>query len=62
MDRTDAKELVHVKAWLGRAAEFAARGEDAYSADDLLQEAGDSLTPESPPHRTQRPRRALLPS
>lgn len=43
MDRTDAKELLHIKAWLERAAEIVARGKDAYLSDDLLQEAGDSL-------------------
>ena len=43
MDRGEAKELLHIKAWLERAAEVVARGEHAYLADDLLQEAGDSL-------------------
>lgn len=43
MDRTDAKELLHIKAWLERAAGIVARGKDAYLSDDLLQEAGDSL-------------------
>ena len=43
MDRRAAKELLHIKGWLGRVHEIVARGEDAYLADDLLQEAGDSL-------------------
>jgi uncharacterized protein with HEPN domain len=42
-DRTDAKELLHIKAWLERAAEVVAHGREAYLSDDLLQEAGDSL-------------------
>ena len=43
MDRADAKELLHIKAWLERAAEVVAHGKEAYLSDDLLQEAGDSL-------------------
>ena len=43
MDRADAKELLHIKAWLERAAEVVAHGREAYLSDDLLQEAGDSL-------------------
>lgn len=43
MDRKAAKELLHVKGWLERVDEVVARGKDAYLADDLLQEAGDSL-------------------
>ncbi|MEP7036164.1 MAG: HepT-like ribonuclease domain-containing protein [Actinomycetota bacterium] len=43
MDRKAVKELLHVEGWLARAAEINARGMDAYLADDLLQEAGDSL-------------------
>lgn len=43
MDRAEAKELLHIKGWLERAAEVVARGKDAYLSDDLLQEAGDSL-------------------
>jgi uncharacterized protein with HEPN domain len=38
-----AKELMHIEAWLGRCAAIVMRGKDAYLADDLLQEAGDSL-------------------
>lgn len=43
MDRTIAKEFLHIKAWLERAAGVVAHGKDAYLSDDLLQEAGDSL-------------------
>ena len=43
MDRKAAKELLHIQAWLARVGAIVVRGEDAYVADDLLQEAGDSL-------------------
>ena len=43
MDRRAAKELLHIEGWLDRAGEIVGRGKDAYLADDLLQEAGDSL-------------------
>jgi uncharacterized protein with HEPN domain len=43
MERKSAKELVHIRAWLDRVDEIVERGKDAYLADDLLQEAGDSL-------------------
>lgn len=43
MDRRTAKELLHVRDWLSRAREIIERGQSAYDADDLLQEAGDSL-------------------
>ena len=43
MDRTVAKELLHIQGWLDRVAEIGVRGKHAYLADDLLQEAGDSL-------------------
>ena len=43
MDRKAAKELVHIEGWLARAGGVVARGKHAYLADDLLQEAGDSL-------------------
>lgn len=33
----------HIQAWLCRVDEIVRRGRDAYLADDLLQEAGDSL-------------------
>ena len=69
MERTDAKELLHIKAWLERAAEIVARGKDASEPEPIARPArpgqarsGQALTPESPPHHTQRPRRTLLPS
>ncbi len=43
MDRRAAKELLHIRDWLLRADEIVERGKDSYLADDLLQEAGDSL-------------------
>ncbi len=43
MDRKAAKELLHIQGWLGRVEEIVRRGKDDYLADDLLQEAGDSL-------------------
>ena len=43
MERKAAKELLHIKGWLDRVDEIVERGKDAYLADDLLQEAGDSL-------------------
>jgi uncharacterized protein with HEPN domain len=43
MDRRAAKELLHVRGWLERVDEIVERGKSAYLADDLLQEAGDSL-------------------
>ena len=43
MDRKVAKELLHLRDWLDWAGEIVSRGEDAYAADGLLQEAGDSL-------------------
>jgi uncharacterized protein with HEPN domain len=43
MDGKAAKELLHIKTWLDRVAEIIERGNDAYLADALLQEAGDSL-------------------
>ena len=42
-DRKAAKELLHIEGWLDRSVEIVARGKDACLADDLLQEAGDSL-------------------
>ena len=42
MDRKAAKELLHIKGWLDRVDGIVERGEDAYLADNLLQEAGDS--------------------
>jgi uncharacterized protein with HEPN domain len=43
MERKAAKELLHIRGWLLRAEAIVARGKAAYLADDLLQEAGDSL-------------------
>jgi uncharacterized protein with HEPN domain len=43
MERKVAKELLHIRDWLARASEIVERGRAAYLADDLLQEAGDSL-------------------
>jgi uncharacterized protein with HEPN domain len=43
MDRKTAKELMHVQGWLERVQQIVERGTDAYLADALLQEAGDSL-------------------
>ena len=43
MDLKAAKELLHIEGWLERAVEIVVRGKDAYLADALLQEAGDSL-------------------
>lgn len=43
MDRKAAKELMHIDGWLDRVARIVARDKAAYLADDLLQEAGDSL-------------------
>lgn len=43
MDHRAAKELLHIQGWLLRAGEIVERGRDRYLADDLLQEAGDSL-------------------
>ena len=43
MDRRAAKELVHIQGWLDRVDEIVDRGKVDYLADDLLQEAGDSL-------------------
>jgi len=38
-----AKELLHIQRWLSLAASIVARGKDAYDADEVAQEAGDSL-------------------
>lgn len=43
MDRRGAKELLHIQGRLDRVDEIVDRGKDSYLADDLLQEAGDSL-------------------
>ncbi|HTL42516.1 MAG TPA: HepT-like ribonuclease domain-containing protein [Pseudolysinimonas sp.] len=38
-----AKELLHIQRWLEIAATIVARGKDAYHADEVAQEAGDSV-------------------
>lgn len=43
MDRRTAKELLHVRDWLGKADRIVAEGRTAYDGDDLRREAGDSL-------------------
>lgn len=43
MELKAAKELLHIRAWLSRVDEIVRRGKEAYLADDLMQEAGDSL-------------------
>lgn len=43
MERKAVKELLHIQGWLDRVDEIIERGKGAYLADDLLQEAGDSL-------------------
>lgn len=43
METSVAKDLLHIDGWLSRADEIFSRGQDAYLADGLLQEAGDSL-------------------
>ena len=43
MDRKAAEELFHIQGWLVRADEIVKRGKENYLADNLLQEAGDSI-------------------
>ncbi|MGH3354241.1 MAG: HepT-like ribonuclease domain-containing protein [Nocardioides sp.] len=43
MEVKAAKELLHIRSWLMRIDDIVTRGEVVYLADDLLQEAGDSL-------------------
>lgn len=43
MDRRAAKDLLHIQGWIQRVDEIVQRGKNAYLADILLQEAGDSL-------------------
>ncbi len=38
-----AKELLHIQHWLEIAVSIVARGKVAYDADEVAQEAGDSL-------------------
>ena len=42
-DRKASKELLHIQGWLKRIEDIVDRGKVAYMADELLQEAGDSL-------------------
>lgn len=43
MDRRTAKELLHIRDWLDTAHHLVQAGRPAYDADELRQEAGDSL-------------------
>lgn len=43
MNRKAAEDLLHIQSWPERVDEIVERGKDVYLADDLLQEAGDSL-------------------
>ena len=43
MDRRTAKEFLHLQNWLDRAVRIVEAGREAYDADPLLREAGDSL-------------------
>ena len=43
MDRSAAKELLHIQGWLSRVAEIVECGQPVYLDDAILQEAGDSL-------------------
>lgn len=43
MDRKTAKELLHIRDWLDTANHLVREGRPAYDADELRQEAGDSL-------------------
>ena len=43
MEHKSAKELLHIRGWLERVDEIIDREKEANLADDLLQEAGDSL-------------------
>lgn len=43
MEARVAKELLHIEHWLEVAASIVAAGKDAYDADEVAQEAGDSL-------------------
>jgi hypothetical protein len=43
METRVAKELLHIQRWLEIAATIVARGKDAYDADEVSQEAGDSV-------------------
>jgi len=43
MDKKVAKELLHVRHWIDVAGTITERGRLAYEADEILQEAGDSI-------------------
>ena len=43
VDRSAAKELLHIQGWLSRVADIVECGQRAYLDDAILQEAGDSL-------------------
>ena len=43
MDRRTAKEYLHIRDWLSLAEQIVSRGEAAYLADPVAQEAGDSI-------------------
>ena len=43
METRIAKELLHIQRWLSVAASIVAKGKAAYDADEVAQEAGDSL-------------------
>ncbi len=43
MDQNAAKNLLHIRSWLELVQEINERGKGASSADELLQEVGDSL-------------------
>ncbi|MGK0740274.1 hypothetical protein ACSHWG_00070 [Leucobacter sp. Z1108] len=43
MELRVAKELLHIQRWLSVAASIVDRGKAAYDADEVAQEAGDSI-------------------
>ncbi|GAA2241075.1 hypothetical protein GCM10010401_12250 [Rarobacter faecitabidus] len=43
METRVAKELLHIQHWLEISASIVAKGKEAYEADEVAQEAGDSL-------------------
>lgn len=43
MDMRVAKELLHIQRWMEIAETIVARGKDAYDADEVAQEGGDSV-------------------
>lgn len=42
-----AKELQHIQGWLERVDEIVERGKDAYLAEGILQEPGDTVRADS---------------